>query len=350
MSSTDSAGGEFLPKVGAGTVWEDDPADARFVTNLLEPPLDRVFRRRESADGINERRLFRHIERGEVVRIAPGSFVVKPVWAALSDIERHAQRVWEAAARTARGTVFSHHAACSLWSIDVLGAWPELVDVSVNRMTGGRTTGRLRRRTRQMGGLDLRPWGEHFVTSPAQTVIDMASAFPFVDGVIVADRALWSRRAGGSLVSLDELTALARDSGSRGQVRARRVVEFATAESDSVRESQSRVVLDQLGFPAPELQHRFVLHDGRRVRSDFFWEDWDHVGEFDGTGKYTDPAMLSGTTPRQALIREKDREDALRRVVGKVSRWRTPHLERPARLWDILTSAGLPSGKPRPGF
>lgn len=320
------------------------------MTNLTEPPLDRVFRRRESADVINERRLARRLERGEVIRVAPGSFAVKSAWSALSELDRHAQRVWEAAARTAPGTVFSHHAACALLSIDLLGHWPELVDISVSRTTGGRSTGRLRRRTRQMEGLDLLPWGDHFVTSPAQTVIDMAAASPFVGGVVAADQALWARRDGGALVTFERLTERAHRHRGRGEVRARRVVGFATAQSDSVRESQSRVVLDQLGFPAPELQREFLLPGGRRVRGDFFWEEWDHLGEFDGTGKYIDPTMLHGKTPEQALIDEKDREDALRRIVGTLSRWRTPQLERPAKLWDILVTAGLPSSRPRPGY
>ena len=268
-------------------------------------------------------------------------FLPKPGSSAPSPLRRSGARA---------GAVFSHHAACSLWGIDLLGEWPELVDVSVARTTGGRTTGCLRRRTRQLDGIELVPWAQHFVTSPAQTVIDMAAASPFVSGVVAADRALWVRRTGGALVSGEKLAERARAHRGRGGLRMRRVVEFATGESDSVRESQSRVVLDQLGFPPPQLQRAFVLPGGRLVRGDFSWEEWDHLGEFDGTGKYLDPSMLRGRSPEQAVIREKDREDALRRVVGRFSRWRTPELERPARLWDILVAAGLPSSRPRPGY
>lgn len=319
------------------------------MTNLLEPPLDRVLRRRETTDEINEHRLARRLERGELVRVAPGSFATGAAWSGLKPIDRHAQRVWEAAARTAPGTVFSHAAACALWGIDALGDFGERVDISVPRTSGGRTTGNLRRHTRDMASVDVVAWGRHWITTPGQTVLDMAAFFPFPNGVVVADRALWAKRTGDRLLTLDDLRTHAELYRGRGAVRARRVAEFATTESDSVRESHSRVVLFGLGFPAPELQHRFVLPDGRTVRSDFFWREWDHVGEFDGVGKYIDPAILRGRTPAQALIEEKDREDALRRIVRRLSRWRTPQLEQPARLWDILTHAGLPSSRPRPG-
>ncbi|MBD4808323.1 hypothetical protein GUG05_12420, partial [Xanthomonas citri pv. citri] len=82
----------------------------------------------------------------------------------------------------------------------------------------------------------------------------------------------------------------------------------------------------------------FVLPGGRLIRSDFYFADYDHVGEFDGTGKYFDPDILNGRTPEQALLEEKDRADALRRQVSGLSRWRTPDHRDPARLYSILTA------------
>jgi hypothetical protein len=109
------------------------------------------------------------------------------------------------------------------------------------------------------------------------------------------------------------------------------------------------VVVATLGFPPPRLQVQFTLRTGRTAFTDFFWEDHRHIGEFDGLGKYRDPALLVGRTPEQVLVAEKDREDDLRRQVRAFSRWRTPALESPRLLYEILTSAGLPSTRPRPG-
>jgi hypothetical protein len=233
---------------------------------------------------------------------------------------QHAQRVWESSARATPGTVFAYFAAAALHGIDILGPWPTHVDVSVLRSSGGRSTGLQRRRTRVSADVEVMEWGHHFVTTPVQTVIDLAASLSFVHGVVVADQALWARRAGGPLVAPALLTECASSYPGRGALRARRVAGFASGESDSVRESQSRVILEQLGFPMPELQHEFALPSGRRARSDFFWREFDHVGEFDGVGKYLDPALLNGRTPAQALIEEKDREDTSLLHEGSPSR------------------------------
>jgi hypothetical protein len=203
------------------------------------------------------------------------------------------------------------------------------------------------------------PWFDHFVTAPAQTAIDLAACLPFTGGVAASDQAIWSRRPGGALATTNELSDAAERYSGRAHARVRRVASFAQPGADSVRESQSRVLIAHLGFPEPELQHRFILGNGRVVYSDFWWERHSHVGEFDGLGKYLDPELLNGRTPEEALIEEKDRADALRREVGMISRWRTPALTSPRRLyaWDAVNCdrprvggserSGLPADRKR---
>lgn len=319
------------------------------MNRLAAPPLDSVFRRREHPDAVNEQRLAAQLVTGAIVRVSPGSFARAGAWAGLSARDRHAQRVWEAAARMSPGAVFSHFAAAALWGLDILGEWPELVDVTVTRGGGGRSTGRIRRRTLSGSDRDTVPWGRHEVTTVAQTVVDIAASVPYIAGLAVADQALWARRRGGALLEARDLRRAAAGHSGRGAVRAAQVAAAATPLADSVRESQSRAHIELLGFPEPELQHEFLLSHGRRARTDFFWRAFGHVGEFDGLDKYRDPELLRGRTPQQALIEEKDREDELRRLVQHFSRWRTPALEHPARLYDILVAAGLPTSRPRPG-
>lgn len=286
---------------------------------------------------------------GEAIRVAPGSYANAAYWRGLTPIEQHRVRVYEAASRVRQVTVFSHHAAAAVWGIDILGPWPQKVDTRVGRAAGGRSTGLIARHALGVEGIDLRPWNGHLLTSPAQTAIDLAATMPYMHGVICVDQALWRRRVGGPLATFDELMdALGAPGALRGAARAERALHFATDASDSVRESESRVAIDRLGFPAPLLQHPFLLPSGRRVSVDFFFEAYSHVGEFDGTGKYLDRALLAGRTPEQALLDEKDREDELRRVVSAVSRWRTPALRDPRLLYDILCGDGLPSTRPRP--
>lgn len=316
---------------------------------MLRPPLETVFRRREHEEPVDDRRLRRARDSGEVVRIGPGSYTPAQVWASLRPSARHAQRVWESAARLAPGQVFSHYAAAALHGIECLGDLPDLVDVSVDRSVGTRTRGHIRRHSRAIDDISLQRWESHFVTTPAQTAIDLAAAAPFTQGVAILDQALWLRRSGGPLATRAELDHAASAVTGRGSARVRRAVEFATDASDSVRESQSRVVLDLLGFPAPVLQARFTLDNGPAAFTDFFWPEHRHIGEFDGIDKYIDPDLRRGLTPEQIFVAEKDREDSLRRQVRAFSRWRTPMLMRPRLLYDLLTAAGLPTTSPRPG-
>lgn len=200
-----------------------------------------------------------------------------------------------------------------------------------------------------MSDVEVTPWNGHFVTTALQTAVDLAAASRFAEGVAVADQALWARRPGGGLVEASALRDRAASLRGRGSARAARAAEFATSLADSVRESQSRVLISVLGFPEPELQARFMLSSGRDAFTDFFWLEHRHIGEYDGVGKYRDPALLRGRTPEEALVAEKDREDDLRRQVRAFSRWRTPALAAPRILYDILHGAGLPTRRPRPG-
>jgi hypothetical protein len=229
----------------------------------------------------------------------------------------------------------------------MLGAWPDRIDISGAGLGG--SSGQIRRHDRDPSMLAMIPWREHFVTTPAQTAVDLAASLPFTRGVAAADQALWARRPGGALTTAFELAEAADRYRGRSHARVMRVAAFARSGADSVRESESRVLISLLGFPEPELQHRFVLRSGRTALSDFWWEAYSHVGEFDGVGKYVDPELLSGRTPEEALVDEKDRADELRREVRALSRWRTPALTRPRMLYDILTGDGLPSVRPRPG-
>jgi hypothetical protein len=313
---------------------------------ITEPPLAVVHRRGEASD-VDERRLQRHVRCGDFVRIARGSFVATTEWAALTPIQKHAQRVWEAAARMSPGRVYSQFSAAAVLGIDLLGAWPMRIDVSGEGLGG--SSGSIRRHERDLDSLAVIPWFEHFLTTPAQTAIDLAAALPFVQGVAAADQALWRRRPGGALTTPAELDRVATGFLGRAHARVHRVTSFARPGADSVRESESRVLIARLGFPEPELQHRFVLSDERVAYTDFWWPDFSHVGEFDGVGKYLDPALRDGRSADQVLIEEKDRADELRRQVRALSRWRTPALRSPRLLYDILTGDGLPSFRPRPG-
>ena len=312
---------------------------------MSQPPIAAVVRTRDR-DGTTARQVERALRSGAATRVARGSYVASEAWRDASPLDRHAQLVWEATGRLTRGAVFSHHAAAAVLGIDLLGSWPRAVDVTTSHSSG--SSGLIRRHRGRLESDEVMVWGDHFVTSAARTVVDLAAVLPFADGVVAADQALWGRRVGGALCTRDELAHAASRYRGRSHVRVAAVAAFATDLSDSVRESQSRVLIDRLGFPVPVLQQSFLLDDGRRALADFWWPEHEHVGEFDGTGKYLDASLRGGRSPEQVLLAEKDRGDALRRRVRALSRWRTPHLREPRLLYDILRGDGLPASRPRP--
>ncbi len=303
------------------------------------PEID-VFRRRENnGEPLDDRRLRRRIEAQELIRIGPGSVVSTEAWGALSAMDRHYVRVCEAAARVQPGTVFAFHAAAAVWGIDKLGWWPRRIDVTVPPERSGRSGGLICRHSADLDTIAVVPWGAHFLTTPAQTVVDIAAAEPVLDGVVAADQALWSRRVGGPLTTVDEIAAAAAHH-RRGAVRLRRVIRFARPGADSVRESESRVVIDALGFPEPLLQQRFDLPGGTAY-SDFYFPSHDHVGEFDGAEKYRDAGCCTDARRPRRSSREATRGRAppgrdgvlpvgRARALRTPSPLRHPHRRRPA--------------------
>ena len=178
------------------------------------------------------------------------------------------------------------------------------------------------------------------VTSVERTLIDLAATTSFASGVMAFDFALGGRdpltTKERTRTELDRLTL------TRGLRRIENVLNFAVTNSGSPGESLSRARIFELGFPAPTLQVEFRHHTGILDRVDFDWEPFEHIGEFDGHGKYRNPRFMSGLTAEEVVIREKQREDRLRTQRPHFTRWEWPDALDPRRLAAILTNAGLP--------
>jgi hypothetical protein len=138
------------------------------------------------------------------------------------------------------------------------------------------------------------------VTSAARTVVDLARTTSSKEGVVVADSALRSKKC--TRAELDRV--LGSCAHWPGITRARRVVGFSDARSESVFESIARVEFDAGGLPAPELQ-AWVGGDGVVIgRADFFWRDYSTIAEADGAMKYSDPDRARMQLERDARLRE----------------------------------------------
>jgi hypothetical protein len=287
---------------------------------------------REDPTAAGRRAISRDHAAGRVHRICEGAYVSTADWGRLDDRGRHLLVAHAAVALRRRRLVFSHWTAVAVWGLPYLGSLPAVAHVVAERAAGGRTDDALVRhcigipRTTFIHGLE--------VTDLARTVVDMAKSAPFADAIVIADAALQR------LASRDELVEHVGAAGSRGVARSRAVIEFADPASGSAGESLSRVSIRRAGLPDPVLQHRFEDRLGAMF-VDFWWPRFNLVGEFDGAVKYDDPRFLAGRTPAQALLDEKDREDRIRALGPRVTRWRWKTAESPARIRAHLLTAGL---------
>ncbi|MGZ6825738.1 MAG: endonuclease domain-containing protein [Mycobacteriales bacterium] len=145
------------------------------------------------------------------------------------------------------------------------------------------------------------------VTSPARTVLDLATALPLPDAVVSGDSAL---RAG--LVTAAELDRQARAAWGRGRREGVRVTGLLDPACGSVLESLLRVLLHEAGLPAPQTQ--LLVVDGREevARVDFAWPGQRLVVEADGYAFHSD---------RAAFRQDRRRMNELERLGWRVLRF-----------------------------
>ncbi len=254
-----------------------------------------------------------HPPTADFVRIRRGAHYPAAAWRTLDAGARHALLV-HASARYWSGSpgVISHESAAAIWGLPIIGPWPERVQLSTTdssrRSQGCLQFHRIKRtapRATDKDGLCL--------TNPAQTVVDLARSRPFRSGLATADAALRTELA--TRPELVELVAELSPS-CPGRAVAALVAELADPLAESVLESLSRAVMYEQGFPRPQLQVPLEDSDGRFGQGDFGWPGL--IGECDGEVKYG--MDLSEGDPSAAVVREKWREDRIRRF-SAVARW-----------------------------
>lgn len=268
------------------------------------------------------------VKAGDLIRLASGVFV-EP--SDRFDGPEGADRLYRlrsiAAATTERsgGYPLSHASAASIHDLALLH--PDRQDVHITTGVGnGGTTGSGRRlHSAQLAPEEVVVVDGVRVTSLARTAVDVATQGDFAQGLTAFDGAL---RAGVSRERMAEILQRRR----YGVRSARRALRYGHTDAESVGESWSRAQMIDLGMPAPVLQRTFRCAGGE-YRCDFCWGD-KLIGEFDGAIKYG-RLRRRGESVADAVLREKRREDELRRLGFMVVRWVWRDLVH-GRLPDIL--------------
>lgn len=285
----------------------------------------------------------RRCSRGELVRVASGAYLPAGIWEGMSERDRYLVAIRVAAAKADDPMTFSHASAAAIWGLPWFGPWPDRVDVLRVEPGRGHYSSTVRRHVDRLADAPSVIDGL-WVTSLARTVADIAGQPGFTRAVVVGDAALNAKRrallsaAAPQLRHEDLVSEMTRSTNA--PVRARDAIAFMDARSESPGESISRVSMWRAGVPAPVLQQTFSPWT-----VDFWWPDFEVIGEFDGAMKYLDAEVRGGKSAEQVVYEEKLREDELRRRSQGFARWGYSHAMAPALLAGRLASAGVKLGR-----
>ena len=274
-----------------------------------------ITRAQALAGGISDDELAGLVRSGAWRRQRYGVYEVSP---APDERTRLLRPLWGAVLVSGPGNVISGPSAAVVHGLDLVEvpSAVHLVSASPRSADGIRVT----RRPRDVSCVEVDGLP---VTDVVTTIIDCARVLRFAEAVVVADAALRAR-------AFDKAMFLTPGASPRHSARAARVLRFADGRSESVGESLARVAMDAAGLPAPELQADLRGASGKGYRADYFWPEFRVIGEFDGKLKYAD---------KDALWREKRREDDLRAAGHVFARFGTADVHRPVELARIVRAA-----------
>jgi very-short-patch-repair endonuclease len=183
-------------------------------------------------------------------------------------------------------------------------AWHELlpwedraVDVIVTRGGGGRTRRGIRLHFNRVDARDVWRREGVRVTTPARTVLDLATALePW------ALRRMVRQALGDRRLSLCQLAAVV-DRAPRhlGAPAVRALIADGFVATRSDLEDRGHDAVRAWKLPAPEVNPRLVL-DGRPVEPDLLWRDAGLVVELDSRTWHDDPLARQDDADRQALL------------------------------------------------
>lgn len=229
-----------------------------------------------------------------------------------------------------------------MWRLPMVGIWPSRANVvshTPHTETLAHWTAHPARISFQTDSIDGLS-----VTSLTDTVADIARSMPLVHSVPMIDRAIAADRRGSNDVdrlrtTRQSIEGLIASGPAMNKKRAFAALNLANGLSGSAGESLSRVTMHVAGAPVPELQHHFRDAAGSMF-ADFWWPEFNVVGEFDGLGKYLRPEWAHLGTA-EAVIREKEREDRIRALGPSVTRWGWAEARSPTLLADKLRRGGI---------
>lgn len=299
----------------------------------MNTPIEHIYNRVNRLSeleylGYSPKTVASSLRDGSFIKIKQGVYVPAAEWSAWSDRDRcFAHHV--AHAKTAQSGVFSHQSA-ALWYSAPLLHLPRKMHLSYPHQTTNYKANITAHRGRPEECASARNLLGVLVTSPAQTLIDVACALPRLDALVIADCLL--RRG---LLGLDEASRVLR---SLEKPKANLVADRLSAVADSPAETIARDLIHTWKLPLPEAQFVIATASGARYRADFAWPTVKVILEVDGEIKYSGDYGSPDEVIRAELRRQRELEASGWNVIRV--RWKelTQH---PASLRQRLWVAGV---------
>ncbi len=287
---------------------------------------------------------------GMITRLTQGVFVATTAVAA-EPADHHLQLALAVQLRNPTA-IASHHTAALAWDLDLddplaaahsIPAFIAPAGPGVRSRTGTEMTIAVRdlpqhHRAAHPSGL--------LVTTPARTAVDVAALGGVPEALITLDSAarlelrtsVGESRLRDAYAKEQALAAsrapLIEASRAAATLRTRRtlarIVPLADPRRESANESLSYGHFLVAGLPLPQLQVRIPTPEGDAF-PDFLWADARVIGEADGAVKYTS---------REALVREKRRQESLEEMGFRIVRWMYSDIrQRPAAVMSRIAAA-----------
>lgn len=277
-------------------------------------------------EGLGDRVLTAAVRIGLVIRLRRGAYARSSYWHGLKPWVRDGLLVHAHHLSTGGAARYSHISAARLHECQVWGAGPRIhvtTDYANSRRSAGEDvrTHRAHLDERDCTSFLASDGREMLATSLARTVLDCARILPLEQAAVIGDHAL---RKGVDAAGLRRL--LEEGLEKRGSRRARLLLDSLDGRSESAGETRTRLLLYSLGQRNFTPQVEIPTPTGL-FRADFADPGSRIVVEFDGIGKYTDYRPTD-----EALIAERQRENALIEGGWLVLRLGWKHLDRPVEL------------------
>ena len=296
------------------------------MTDAAEPVPEFLLRREAVTGGWSDDELGRLVRAGELARLRRGAYVDSILPADKGAVHRLLVRATMAGLR--RPAVVSHQSAAVLHGLPLWDVPLDRVHVTRRPRAWNDTSAVLCCHVARLRDDEVMVVDGIEVTDPVRTALDLARSLPHEAAVVAIDAALHIGALSHEVLRR-RLFDIAGTPGSRSAARA---VSAADGRSESVGESRSRVILHRWKLPPSALQFEIRSAGGISLgRSDFAWEDWRLLGEFDGRIKYG-RLLRPGQEAGDVVFEEKRREDAIREEDWGMVRWTWSDLNRPDRL------------------